>query len=133
MKDRLYGRASYTDEKLRADKKPTVDDVESVIKSSLKKGSKGEDVRIMQQMLITCGYDIGNTGVDGLFGPKTLAAVKQFQSKHNILSGSGSVDQQTWDALKKLYYKRLKNTSKKKEITKDVSTYVKKQAGLINP
>lgn len=36
--------------------------------------------------------------VTGYFGPKTLAAVKTFQSRHH-LTANGKVDKKTWHAL----------------------------------
>lgn len=46
---------------------------------TLKKGMKGEDVKWIQQVLIEKGYSVGN--IDGVFGPKTEAAVRVFQQK----------------------------------------------------
>jgi hypothetical protein len=57
----------------------------------LKRGSKGEDVRIVQRRL-------NLLPADGDFGPGTEAAVKNFQA-HNGLSPDGKVGPQTWAAL----------------------------------
>lgn len=57
----------------------------------LKRGSKGEDVALLQQML-------GNLEIDGIFGKKTEAAVKAFQAA-NDLKVDGIVGEQTWAAL----------------------------------
>ncbi len=64
----------------------------------LKKGSKGEDVKSLQIQL----NSYGNYGLtaDGIFGDKTLAAVKDFQSKNN-LTVDGIVGQKTNAALYK--------------------------------
>ena len=43
----------------------------------LKMGSSGSQVRTLQTKLNNWGYNCGT--VDGIFGSKTLAAVKQFQ------------------------------------------------------
>ncbi len=56
----------------------------------LKKGSKGDDVKKLQTLL--------KINVDGDFGPKTEAAVKQFQKEHN-LTQDGIVGPKTWEAL----------------------------------
>ena len=45
----------------------------------LRKGSRGEAVRELQQKLMELGYDLGVYGADGIFGKKTVAAVKAFQ------------------------------------------------------
>lgn len=64
----------------------------------LKKGCKGNDVAYLQSCLIMLGYDIGNAGVDGDFGSKTLEAVKNFQADRG-LTVDGIVGPKTWDAL----------------------------------
>lgn len=46
----------------------------------LQKGDKGEEVRKMQEMLITCGYDCGSCGADGVFGNDSDKALRAFQS-----------------------------------------------------
>ena len=61
---------------------------------NLKKGMTGDDVKILQEKLIALGYDIGASGADGKFGNKTLAAVKQFQTDHN-LEADGKVGKKT--------------------------------------
>jgi len=58
----------------------------------LKKGSKGEFVQLMQEMLKKLGYDIST---DGAFGPGTEKAVFEFQKKNN-LKVDGIVGSKTW-------------------------------------
>lgn len=41
-------------------------------------------VKTVQTKLIVLGYDIGSTGADGMDGPKTQAAVKDFQKKNGL-------------------------------------------------
>lgn len=60
-------------------------------------GSKGDDVRELQTILNNNGY---NLSVDGIFGAKTQAAVKDYQRK-NGLSVDGIVGVNTWGALTK--------------------------------
>lgn len=57
----------------------------------LKRGSKGDNVALLQQML-------GNLEIDGIFGRLTEAAVKAFQAA-NDLKVDGIVGAQTWAAL----------------------------------
>ena len=64
--------------------------------ATLKKGSTGSAVRTMQQKLKNWGYYTGS--VDGIFGSKTLEAVKYFQRK-NGLSVDGIVGVKTLAAL----------------------------------
>jgi peptidoglycan hydrolase-like protein with peptidoglycan-binding domain len=58
-------------------------------------GSKGEDVRTVQYLVTAQGH---STGVDGIFGPLTTAAVEAFQSSHG-LGVDGIVGPQTWPQL----------------------------------
>lgn len=53
-------------------------------KNYLEKGDSGEDVKVMQTMLIKCGYSCGNAGADGIFGNDTDKAVRAFQSAKNL-------------------------------------------------
>lgn len=62
---------------------------------TIRKGSKGADVRKCQKLLVQHGYDIA---VDGDFGPGTEKAVISFQ-KSKGLSADGIVGPNTWNAL----------------------------------
>ena len=52
----------------------------------------------LQTLLKAFGYDIGPTGADGIFGPKTESAVKAFQ-RDNGLIADGIVGNKTSEAL----------------------------------
>lgn len=60
-------------------------------------GSKGNDVTELQKLLNQNGYKLDT---DGVFGSKTQAAVKDYQSKNN-LSVDGIAGKNTWGALTK--------------------------------
>ena len=64
----------------------------------LKKGAKGDAVRVMQQLLILRGFPCGEKGVDGSFGSATLAALTAFQTSKG-LEADGSCGPKTWQAL----------------------------------
>ncbi len=65
-------------------------------KTLLKKGDRGEVVKKLQRQLKQIGIHPGP--VDGIFGPLTEQAVRQFQrSRH--LSEDGLVGKNTWHAL----------------------------------
>ena len=72
----------------------------------LRQGSTGEDVVVLQAMLNRIGQNYPAiprlSQVDGIFGPKTLEAVKKFQSIFG-LSVDGVVGQATWYKLVFLY------------------------------
>ncbi len=61
-----------------------------------RRGSSGEAVRTIQQKLVNWGYLSG--GVDGVYGPKTVEAVKSFQNK-NGLAADGIAGPATLKAL----------------------------------
>jgi murein L,D-transpeptidase YcbB/YkuD len=62
-----------------------------------REGDKGDATREIQTGLNTLGYGLV---VDGDFGPKTTAAVIDFQSTHG-LTADGVVGEYTWAALTK--------------------------------
>lgn len=66
--------------------------------ATIRQGSKGDEVKKLQNALIGAGYDVGSTGADGVFGSKTASAVKAYQ-KANGLSVDGIVGNQTWGSL----------------------------------
>lgn len=61
----------------------------------LKKGSKGQRVKLVQQILRNLGYNIA---VDGVFGPETEKAVRLFQAASG-LEVDGIVGPKTYAAL----------------------------------
>ncbi len=63
---------------------------------TVKRGSRGEDVIYLQKQLAVLGYSVGN--VDGIFGIKTLEAVKEFQAESG-LDVDGIVGSKTWNRL----------------------------------
>ncbi len=80
--------------------KPAKDEVKEEEKKeddSLKQGSKGDEVKKLQQRLKELGYY--SYGADGNFGSKTTTALKAFQKK-NGLTQDGIAGEST---LKKLY------------------------------
>ncbi len=62
----------------------------------LHRGSQGSSVRALQERLGQLGYDVGS--IDGVFGPRTEAAVLEFQ-RNRRLDVDGVVGNQTWQAL----------------------------------
>lgn len=65
---------------------------------TLRRGSTGEYVTLLQTMLINKGYDLGSYGADGKYGAKTEAAVKAFQRDWG-LKEDGICGPKTWEKL----------------------------------
>lgn len=74
---------------------------------TLRRGSSGEYVTLLQTKLIQRGYDLSPYGADGKYGAKTEAVVKEFQ-KDMGLSADGICGKNTWSAImsgETTYYK----------------------------
>lgn len=67
--------------------------------NTLRNGSSGSDVKKMQQTLVDAGYDVGSSGVDGIYGSATEAAVRKYQQDNGLVVDGIAGDQ----TLGKLY------------------------------
>lgn len=65
-------------------------------RQTLKFGSRGTDVTYLQKRITAKGYGVGS--IDGIFGAKTLEAVKAFQAENNLVI-DGIVGASTWKAI----------------------------------
>ena len=63
---------------------------------TLRRGDRGEDVKVLQRALRRAGYDAGT--IDSIFGSGTETAVRAFQ-RANGLTVDGIVGSRTWAAL----------------------------------
>ena len=63
--------------------------------STIREGSRGEDVKRLQTLLNNEGYSLD---VDGIFGDKTQSAVRQYQRSQG-LDVDGIVGSNTWSSL----------------------------------
>jgi len=61
-------------------------------------GDRGPAVEDVQKRLLTLGFDLGPTGVDGVFWGATRAAVRQFQRDSGLVD-DGIVGDETWSTL----------------------------------
>ena len=86
-------------------------------KGYLIKGDYGQAVKVMQQMLIKCGYDCGESGADASFGNDTEESLKAFQSDNN-LKVDGSYGPITKEALTAKYNALYKADKKPNTETK---------------
>lgn len=69
------------------------------IQETLKNGSAGDDVKKIQEALVSMGYSLDKFGSDGIFGSETAAAVKAFQEAKG-LTVDGIIGPETLAALK---------------------------------
>ncbi len=68
---------------------------------NLKLGDRGIAVKSLQERLIAAGYEIGTA--DGIFGPRTEDALKQFQSIFSLVP-TGVANADTRQALDRKFY-----------------------------
>ena len=53
---------------------------------AMRRGSKGENVKLIQQALVDCGFELPQFGVDGDYGSETKAAVLKFQNGNESIT-----------------------------------------------
>lgn len=92
--------------------------------ATIRLGNRGERVKALQKGLISLGYLSGKA--DGVFGNKTLAAVKAFQSS-NQLSVDGIAGRKTLSSLESAV-KSGRNSSSSQEISAAASASSVSQA-----
>ena len=71
---------------------------------ALSRGDRGREVVDLQTRLLSLGFDLGNRGMDGVFGSRTELAVKAFQQDMGILA-DGVVGEITWREIVEAGYK----------------------------
>lgn len=86
------------------------------LNGTLRYGANGEEVKKLQSRLKELGYDLGDAGVDGIFGPKTEAALKKFQEEYG-LAVDGIYGKLSHTKLGELFEKRLVRKFEESEIT----------------
>lgn len=64
----------------------------------IRAGFRGAAVEDIQRRLLSLGYPLGRTGVDGVFLSETMDAVRAFRRDHG-LGDEGVVDARTWSEL----------------------------------
>lgn len=71
---------------------------------TLRRGDRGREVVDLQTRLNSMDFDLGNRGIDGVFGPVTELAVKTFQQRSGVLA-DGRVGYITWRELVEIGYR----------------------------
>ena len=77
----------------------TISDIDRIYSTSLRRGSRGNEVKLIQ-------YYLPSIDADGIFGPATENAVKAFQSEYG-LTADGIVGRDTWNRLQDAYFSTL--------------------------
>ena len=91
------GRPAYESETASSSSTSTKEEkTVTVTLTEIKSGSKGEQVKTAQRLLNALGYSCGT--VDGIFGAKTVSAVKKFQTAKK-LTADGIIGANTWNKL----------------------------------
>lgn len=94
-----YARPKYNEQIEENSKNETQNSTSNEITYSLiKKGSKGNLVRIAQEKLLAKGYRLPKYGTDGDFGSETEEVVKQLQRDAKI-ADDGIIGNDTWAVL----------------------------------
>lgn len=88
---------------------------------TVKLGSKGDSVQLLQELLNKAGYAIA---ADGHFGKKTERAVRDFQKKNNLIS-DGIAGTKTWMKLNAKAPKEIKQAQTKFLSEKDLEDLAK--------
>lgn len=70
--------------------------------ATLKQGDRGENVRMLQQLLAADPSLYPEGTISGTFGPRTAAAIKRFQKKHGI-EQAGNVGPKTLKKLNEIF------------------------------
>lgn len=96
----------------------------------LKKGCRGEDVKYIQECLITLGHSVGASKADGIFGSNTETAVEKYQKSHKdifgkALSVDGKIGEKTWTAIERDYKASNNNEAKYTRLLKKTSPLMK--------
>ncbi len=81
-----------------------------------------KEVETMQIGLILLGYELPRFGVDGLFGPETAEAVKNFKHDNSILNEDASELRDTLSSLG--YQEKSKELTSGGDITDEISNIV---------
>lgn len=72
-----------------------------IVRATLRQGDRGDQVRLMQELLRQNGIQLPRYGTDGVFGAETKQAVMRFQAARG-LAVDGICGARTWAALQEV-------------------------------
>ena len=93
-----WGELAAVDYSGGADPAPAEPEKPAEAMPTIRKGSKGGAVKLLQEALLRMGYPLPKYGADGDFGNETLTALKAFQ-QDNGLNADGVCGPKTWEKL----------------------------------
>ena len=85
-------------------------------RKTVRYGSEGDDVLYLQSRLNLASEVTTHLAVDGAFGPKTKAAVREFQTAHPPLEVDGVVGPQTWPVVEAIPEEPEEGTARAKKL-----------------
>ena len=101
------------------------------LNANLEKGSKGEDVKKLQRRLIEMGFDLDKYGADGVFGPETQKALKEFEKQYG-LTIDGIYDEEDHKKIEELMYSSIEKTdAEANKVNKTLDKTEKSAAKLV--
>jgi N-acetylmuramoyl-L-alanine amidase len=71
---------------------------------TIRAGDRGDDVRDVQQRLVSMGAHVDPAELEGVFGPATEAAVRAFQQRRGLMV-DGRVGAETWNEMVEAGYR----------------------------
>lgn len=87
----------------------TISDIDRIYSTSLRRGSRGNEVKLIQYYLNFLSFfnnRLPSVDADGIFGSATENAVKVFQREYG-LTADGIVGRDTWNRLQDAYFSTL--------------------------
>lgn len=96
----------------------------------LKKGRKGDDVKMLQELLLELGYSLPRYGADGDYGSETVLAVKEFQQA-NGLTADGQYGEKSHAAMMDILAEREAQEDED-EAPETVTQYVEVTGNTVN-
>ncbi|HET9711319.1 MAG TPA: peptidoglycan-binding domain-containing protein, partial [Pyrinomonadaceae bacterium] len=83
-------------------------------RARMTQGHRGRSVEKVQQALLDLGYNLGPSGADGIYGPKTWNAVKQFKANEGLgFENMGDVGPGTMHRLDELFSSKTQESPPK--------------------
>ena len=97
----------------------------------LKKGRTGDDVKMLQELLMELGYELPKYGADGDYGNETEAAVMEFQGD-NGLTADGKYGEKSHEVMMDILAEREAQEDEDDEDEVPVTQYIEVTGNTVN-